>query len=804
MKKLLCIALTFMLCMGNLSLFAAAEERNTLPVHSVNKEITATGIGYFSANFGKTTTTDETCTDITVVKGKITNIGGNNAEIPEDGYVISVKGDFYIKKISDVKVGDYCMYNKKESTVVFMSKDYNPFYEKTIKFDKYNTTRYADTIVIYNKGETTNTNVWGNEVTVNADGIVTVIGGNNSPIPKGGFVISAVGKGRIEELNSAAELGLEVSVDDKAKTITFAYNAESIRSSVKIKLDNANALLTEAKANYYLIDYKAAEALIAKLNGIYNDISAEIDSGNAVAALALEGEFNNEYSQLNNTMYEIPAVEGRGMWLRPAGLNSREAVAKCVAEIKEMGFNIICLELLYDSTFICPMPEDGYFIQNPTLNGFDQLQAFKDECAAQGMQLEGWLSVFRVSYSTSTYYNTSLAALKPEWLCLSKKGLDYVANEYGNGYFIDPSNSEAKEYLLSAYKYILEKYKLDGLQLDYIRYPNQANEYFGYNQGTRDAFKEKYGVDPIDIQPNAKYWDEWIDFRCDYVTEFVKEIVKTAEEVSPCTLISCAVAPNLEESRRSHLQDSKKWFEEGIVDIGYPMSYGTNVVQLYSGYTVNACGDNVFAYIGVGDYGPEVFTQQIWDSRFAGAEGFAFFSYSQYKAGDYGTIKDEVLSVPAISPSYHALTAAKAQLNVVLERLTLMKEKIGDDNYKAYTNKINAALTALETKKLSEIKADVEDICANAPEISDKNGENAIKADLKMLAKILKENRDDYRTYSYVQSEASQNTGTESETSGNTDNDGTPSPVLPIICGVAAVGAVAAVTAVAVKKKKKK
>jgi len=754
MKRFISCLLILVLLSSTTCVVATAEE-SSVKYTSYNLELSATGIGVYDCNYGDTTGTDDKHYEVTVENGCVTKIGGYNSTIPKNGYVISARGERYHKKLETVKISDYCINDKQKSTVTFLDENYDPFYSNTINFDKFNGVRTADTIVIYNTGNTTGTNIWGTEVTVNADGFVSAIGGNDNAIPEGGYVISAVGAARIKELNEAAGIGLRVTVDEKKKTITFAYDEESLCAAAKIKLDSAKNMLNQAKDSFLLIDYDIAQEAVEVLDSLYSAICESITENNIPKAVATESAFNENHSAFKYLVTESPAVEGRAMWLRPSGLTNAEAVAKRVKEIKDMGFNIICLEVLYDSVFICPMPEDGYFIQNPSLNGFDLLDAFVSECAKQGVELNAWLSVYRVSYSTSTYYSQSLAAKKPDWLCLSKSGADYVANEYGNGYFIDPSNTEAREYLLSVYKYILENYKLDGLQLDYIRYPHQTGEYFGYNEGTRAAFKELYGVDPINIAPGGDKWDEWINFRCDFVTDFVKEIVSTAKQISPMTIVSCDIAPNLEESRKTHLQDAKKWLEEGIIEIGYPMAYGTNVVPMYAGYTVDACGEDSLAYIGVGDYGVDVFAKQILESREEGADGVAFFSYSQYMAGDYAKqIASTLFSTPALSPSYNCKAAAKALMETINSRLEMMKDILPENEINQFLSKIALISDALETDALSQHAKDITELCEMLEKISDKGALSALQSDIKLLKKTVKISRDDYREFIATEDES--------------------------------------------------
>ncbi|MBQ3527715.1 MAG: InlB B-repeat-containing protein [Clostridia bacterium] len=77
-----------------------------------------------------------------------------------------------------------------------------------------NIQRGADSLIIYTGKATTQTNIYGTEVIVSKDGIVTAINGygkGNSPIPDGGMVISAHGTAASQMLK-AVKLGSYISV----------------------------------------------------------------------------------------------------------------------------------------------------------------------------------------------------------------------------------------------------------------------------------------------------------------------------------------------------------------------------------------------------------------------------------------------------------------------------------------------------------------------------------------------------------------------------------------------------------------
>lgn len=774
MKRLLCfmlITVLFAAAAAPLSAFAAAnpDEDGFYSYTGYNQTIFAAGVVVFTSDYGETTGTDDRYYEITIENGTVTAVGGNDSDIPEAGFVLAARGENYKTILAEVAVGDCVILDTDSRRFGIIGDDYDPFYSAVISFDGYNRIRNADTIIIYDTGDTTGTNIWGTEVCVDSDGFICSIGGNNNVIPEGGFVISAVGAGRIAELTDAAGIGLRATADAEKKTITFSYSAESIRASLRITLEGLKERYAEAANTYSIIDYKTAEELIDRLEKLYELVCDRLDDGDIGPAIGAQYSFESLTKDASLALTESPAVEGRAMWLRPSGLTTVEAVSNTVAEIKSLGYNIICLELLYDSTFICPMPEDGYFIQNPSLGGFDLLGAFIDECASQGIELQGWLSVYRVSYDTSTYYSESLAAKKPEWLCISKSGNNYVYNEYGNGYFINPANEEACDYLLSVYEYLMSNYRLDALQLDYIRYPYESGEYFGYDEHTRDLFKAEYGADPADITAGGAHWDEWIDFRCDIVTDFVKRIVETAAEKAPWMSVSADIAPNLSESRRTHLQDAEKWMKNGIINSAFPMAYGNNVVPMYAGYTVEACGDDVFSYIGLGNYGSDVYIRQISEVREAGADGFAFFSYAQYIQGDYrNTVYDALLSIPAVSPTYDCRAAAVAQIGTITERLSLISGSAADSaECDEFAEKINEIKRVITDGKLSDAAELILKLDPSSISFTNETAEKKLSSDIALLKKITVFSRDDHRVFVYADSSVS---GDESVSGGESDN----------------------------------
>jgi len=151
--------------------------------------------------------------------------------------------------------------------------------------------------------------------------------------------------------------------------------------------------------------------------------------------------------------------------------------------------------------------------------------------------------------------------------------------------FLCPNRSGTHDYLLDIYGKVAEVKELDGIHLDYIRFPDvilarglwdkyglvMDREYPQFDYCYCDScvadFKKKYGID-IKVADDPAEVEEWKQFRYDLITELVSEL---AEEVhSKGKLISAAVFPGPNSvAKKIVRQEWDKW----NIDAFYPMNY---------------------------------------------------------------------------------------------------------------------------------------------------------------------------------------------------------------------------------------
>ncbi len=702
---------------------ASAAEVITKPADAINPPAREAGmLAIYTPEHGATTGTNQWGYEIIIednVATKVNTMG--NSAIPANGFVVSGHDEnpngegknmaTWIK--NNIKVGDYVYYSP--NGVISVSSEPvegGQFYSIELKISGKNESRGENMVIVYTSefGATTATNEWGYEVTVTG-GVVSLLGGYNSKIPsaKNSFVVSGHGEKNVAWLQENVKLGMSAVYDEKAKTVTFSYDDSAALSGMEMRLSALQDLYKAALKRYDNFDYKAAEKALSALEKTYKNTKNDYSSDKLSASdlVAVSDKFEEDANKAELLISESRTVEYRGVWIRPTE-TSVSAVEKKVQELYDLGINMICIETVYDCTTIMPMPEDSLFECNPKFKHFDMLEAYINECHKRDMELHLWLPIFYVGDSRSSNVSKSVGTKKPEWLSISNTGKPSAElSDADNLMMLNPANEEATEYLLKTYRYILENYEVDGLQLDYIRFYTRTayadgGYDMGYNPDIIAAFEKKFGITP-EFNPGAGYWASWVQFRCDYVTAFVEKMRKLIDDVSPDVLLGADVAPDPAEAKNYNYQDYYTWLKNGWIDILFPMSYGYGYEDAIKEQQ-EKCGDDAYLAVGLGIFMSELNasdmqTQAVYNNSVS-ADGSVYFESSTYiKKGTGEYLAQGVYRNKAITPSLDIVAAAKAQVEFAKQRINnviLPLEGVSEDGAKSVIealDKLSASFT---------------------------------------------------------------------------------------------------------------
>lgn len=502
-----------------------------------------------------------------------------------------------------------------------------------------NGTRYTDYLVVYTSayGSNTKTNIYGYEVVVE-NGTVTSVGANSNDIPVGNnsFVVS--GHGIMKDwLSETVIPGMKVVFDRASMKITFTKDSATMLYALNVAAEKARS------AKQYAVD----ACLVYDRSADSRFEAAEVLRKNGTSLSESEIKaLVTEYEYITYLYREREVAEYRGVWLRPDQKNMTQ-VRNYVKQCYDAGINMISIETMYSGTVIYKVPNGSLFEQNPIFNGFDVLAAFTEVCHEYGIELHCWMPVFYSCNNANANYKRSPAYKKPEWRLLNNNGLSIYSYESTGMVFLDPANDEVQDFLAESYTYILENYDIDGFQLDYIRYRDRYDvDDFGYTDAAIEKFKKeypKYKNSKITFDRSAAYWNDWVGFRAQQVTNFVSRMRDTVDAVAPDVVLSADVGVSIDDSYNTIYQDSITWLENGWLDIIHPMAYGTGYSH-YAKRFIEAAGDRCMVVPGLGIFMEEFdgydMALQADEMSLAGCNGVVYFQTAQY----FGKGANKVLS----------------------------------------------------------------------------------------------------------------------------------------------------------------
>jgi len=594
----------------------------------------------------------DVCTVWDYLAKKCTNSGNNT--IPADGVVLSAAPGgtpdvrAYIR--DHFKVGDLVTIYiplRRTATHTLDAIDPTPATNPAGVDSKtrqcYPGCRGANQLIMYTPafGERTGTNAFGYEVTV-VDGRVIARGGNDSPIPDNGFVLSGHGSAG-SWLAANTILGATVSVAGNTVTITIDPSAHIFNAEQTIQ--RAQAALEAARSACLDVPYAEAQAAIARAQALVREAQAAYDRGDDQAAIDQATAAQNLADAAAYRTVESRAVEGRGMWVRPTE-DTRAEIEQTLDMIAAAGINIVFLETFYHGYTIFPSATAaryGIQAQRPQFAqaGIDPLAVWIEAARERGIELHAWVEDFYVG-NQALGGPGPILSVYPQWAAVEredvgKQGPQPAAEEQGY-YFLDPAIPGARRYLIELYTEMLRRYAIDGLHLDYIRYPVSLpfEHSFSYTDYSRQAFQAKYGVDPYTITPeaNPEQWAQWVAWRQNNITTFVEQVRGAIDATRPEAALSAAVFPDEFESKIKKMQDWELWAQRGWLDFLTGMSFGSTPesVAADTAAMLEPVDGKALIYTGIYSpfhgLAPETMIAQIEAIRAAGGQGAALFDWA--------------------------------------------------------------------------------------------------------------------------------------------------------------------------------
>ncbi|MCT7957974.1 glycoside hydrolase family 10 protein [Laspinema palackyanum] len=283
--------------------------------------------------------------------------------------------------------------------------------------------------------------------------------------------------------------------------------------------------------------------------------------------------------------------EIRAIWLDRGSIvraGSEQGLARIFDNLAATGINTVFFETINAGYPIYPSQVAPQ--QNPLIANWDPLAVAVKLAHDRGMELHAWVWTFaagnqrhNVLLNLDPNYPGPVIAANPDWAGYTNQGQMIPPGQTKP--FLDPANPEVRSYLLNLLEEIATRYEVDGVQLDYIRYPFQdpsAERTYGYGKVARQEFQNLTGVDPMTIRPSDRdLWQQWTDFRVRQIDSFVADASQLLRTLRSDLILSVAVFPLNPHDRRNKIQQNwEEWARRGEVDLVVPMTYAMDTNRL--------------------------------------------------------------------------------------------------------------------------------------------------------------------------------------------------------------------------------
>jgi len=264
-------------------------------------------------------------------------------------------------------------------------------------------------------------------------------------------------------------------------------------------------------------------------------------------------------------------VEIRGVWMDKNSIPKTEkGIRELIKSYAKAGINLVHPEVIFNGYSSYP---SDYLTQKDLYPGIDMLGILIDESHKQGIEVHPWVWVFRAG---NVNERGGILTQHPNWAMLDKNGKELTGSD---SYWISPCIPGVRRLLLNAYTELVRKYPVDGIQLDYIRYPSANHD---YNPICRAMYQLEKGIDPIDIEPFTREVLDWHLWREEQINSFVREVSQELRWIRPSLQVSAAVASYPDQARLNYLQNWEYWAQNTWVDFLSPMDYTADLLSFMS------------------------------------------------------------------------------------------------------------------------------------------------------------------------------------------------------------------------------
>lgn len=278
-----------------------------------------------------------------------------------------------------------------------------------------------------------------------------------------------------------------------------------------------------------------------------------------------------------------PKYEVRAVWLttlngldwpRTKGSQAqKQELISILDKLQQAGINTVLFQTRVRATVVYPSKIEPWDLAVTGIANrvpdYDVLQFCIDECHKRGMECHAWVCTIPIG----------------KWNKLGckefRKKHPKMVKRIGEEGYMDPSHPETADYLARICREIVSHYDVDGIHLDYIRYP--------------ETWKLKIS------KAQAR----------NHITRIVSAIHKAVKAEKPWVKMSCSPIGKYGDLTRYRAggwnayntvaQDAQLWMRQGLMDQLYPMMYfqGDNFYPFAIDWQEQSNGRTIVSGLGI-------------------------------------------------------------------------------------------------------------------------------------------------------------------------------------------------------------
>lgn len=395
---------------------------------------------------------------------------------------------------------------------------------------------------------------------------------------------------------------------------------------------------------------------------------------NASAASASRGEYLYERQH--------PLRETRAIWLTTIGgldwprvqatdTRSRERQKQELVDIldnyKKANINTVIFQTRVRAALMYPSKIEPWELsltgtagRDP---GYDPLAFCIEECHKRGMEIHCWVVCIPIGTAErqAKYGSASIVRNRRE----------LVKTAANQEMFMIPGRPETADYIASICKEIVENYDVDGISLDYIRYPEST-----FRFSDEELYSSQTGLSKS-------------DWKRENITRIVRRVHDVVKPIKPWVKLSSSPIGKYRSLPRFSTpgwncydavwQDPKHWLEQNYQDLLFPMMYykDNNFYPFLFNWKEISAGHPVIPGLGIYFLDPREgrwvlndVRQEMHTVRNLGIGGLAFYRgefFTRNFKGIYDTACDEFFPYPALTSQmtwmgYNAAPSAPSYL----------------------------------------------------------------------------------------------------------------------------------------------